>query len=166
MANIENVSAEILNAYPQINCITFRCTDELSKYTDSMMFDSHDDEIAYAEFSHNSDIMNIRLEVNGYVKVDYKGSIYCRFSDFPTELQERIKNHPNDWSNDYNDIYIDESNWFEYLFGPKLPSGTNTYQDGEIYEEDLSTATPQEIFNDMVLIAIQYFGYELPENED
>lgn len=158
MATRNDISTEKLNNYPQITCLEFRC-DDLSKYMDSMLFNSHENEIAYAEFAHKGDIMNIRLEVNGYVTVEYDGSTYHAFNEFPEELKSLIKEHPCEWSSISDKVCVEENNWFEYLFGPKI-ADTNIYQDGEMYESDLSKASPQEIFDDMIELAVSYFGYD------
>ena len=141
----------------KITCKSFVCNGDLSGYTSSMLFDSGE-EIARGLFKCGSEELRISLRICGDVSVTYKGEVYYKPSDFPDELIERIKAHPYDWDiyspsgegNDEpeGDVYVTLNNWFEYVFD----------EDGDVYEEDLSGATPGMIRSDMEYIAARYFG--------
>ena len=142
--------------------IEFECTNNLSQYTDSMLFDSGE-EIATGLFRYKDKEVEISLRICGQVAVDYKGETYHTPSEFPDELVERIKAHPNDWmyyspsgedtDDAEGDVYVGLNNWFEYIFDG----------DGCVYEEDLSKATKEDILQDMIYLARQFFGLDLIE---
>lgn len=143
-----------------IICLEFNCDNNLSQYTDSMLFDSGT-EIASGKFGYNGKILDIYLDVSGEVAVTYKGETYHTPSEFPEELIEKIKEHPNWWEgyapsgegndNEEGDVYVYLNNWFEYIYGEEV------LYDGTVYENDLSKATKEEILEDMRYIAEQYF---------
>lgn len=170
MADVTNIDTSLLDTFPGLTCEIFRCDDNLSKYIDSMLFDSHEDEIAYARFNRNGEQLCIKLEINGYVDVEFKGESYTTPSDFPDELIDRIKRDPNGWSvyassgeeNDETegDINVIENNWFEFLLGYYVKeSNIHVWQDGVMCDDDISIKTPQELFDDLVYIAADELGY-------
>lgn len=151
--------------YQPINdvvCVSFTC-DDLRKYVDSMLFDSYTqggDDIAVGVFTFEGKDLEIALRVCGEVAVTYNGEVYHKPSEFPQELRKLIEAHPNDWSyyeptetDDIGvypngEIYVGMNNWFEYI----------SDNGGDLYECDLSEATPTDIIDDMTEIARQYFG--------
>lgn len=136
----------------KITCTAFRCIDDFSPYTDSMLFDSHSVELAYAKFQRGDKNIIIDLDIQGHVGVIYKGCKYKQPSQFPPELVNLIKQNPNQWMN-HADVEVCENNWFEFLFGAEQDGVSQ----GFIYEEDLSKATPQSIYEKMVDIAVWDF---------
>lgn len=150
---IENINQDVLKN-EDIKCLRFECKKDLTPYVSSVLFD-HGEEIAFAEFLLPSGkIFNTKLTVNGEVDVFFRGSCYRSPSEFPKALVERIKNNPYF---DYDpDIDISGmKNWFECCYGLK-EGNVNVYQDGTMYEADLSKDTPQGIFNKMVKIVRFY----------
>lgn len=132
--------------------VEFRVDSDLSRFTDSMLFNSHEDEIAYAKWKMGEKEIEIRLEISGEVSVTYKGDVYHTPSEFPEELKQLIRNNPNDWDcND--DVYVSLNNWFEYL------AKSNSI----VFESDVSKMTPEEIKADMEEIAKQYFALYPPK---
>lgn len=127
----------------------FSC-DDLSKYTDSMLFDSRE-VIAEGKFGKNGKDITIFLKVCGEVAVTYDEVTYHKPSEFPKELKEIIKKYPNKWDVESplsEKIYIGLNNWFEFI----LPE----YGDGIVYEGDLVKETPAEILEQMTYIIEQY----------
>lgn len=146
---IEDINQDVLKN-KDIKCLCFECKKDLTPYVDSLLFDNSE-EIAFAEFLLPSGkIFNIELTVNGEVDVFFKGSRYRSPSEFPKALVERIKNDPY-YNCDADIDIIGMNNWFEYCYGFK-EDNINIYQDGSIYEADLSKDTQQGIFNEMVEI--------------
>ena len=136
--------------YPKdlLVCTEFTCEEDLTKYKDSMMFDSGEN-IATGKFQYNDQELNIYLDISGEVAVTFEGVTYHRPSEFPEELKEKIRKNPNNWEySDESDIYVGLNNWFEYIYD----------YNGVVFEDDLSKATPQRIRIDMQEIAEQYFG--------
>ncbi|MBO4847002.1 MAG: hypothetical protein J5525_12030 [Lachnospiraceae bacterium] len=145
--------------------IEFKCDLDLSKFIDSMLFDSGTD-IASGRFEHGDKTFVVYLTVNGEVSVTYKGETYHRPSEFPEELMERIKNNPDDWffyaptgeGNDEQegDIYVTLNNWYEFIYGEP----TLGIDQGDVCEDDISKLSPGNILDEMTLIASRYFGIE------
>lgn len=145
-AGAEN--AEECLIYQDINkvqCLDFYCDPDLSKYVDSMLFESGET-IAKGTFAKGTENFEVYLDVRGEVSVTYKDEVYHSPEEFPDELKAIIKDHPNQWFND-DDIYVGLNNWFEYIFE----------DDGEVFEEDVAKATPEKILEDMMYLANEYF---------
>ena len=162
----------------ELKLINFRCDQDLSKYTSSLLFDSIDtkladdcditlfddtdgsgDTIAFGEFEYKGERFNISLEVRGEIRICFDGSVYKSPLKYPEELTALIKAHPYDFDvcdeATGHEICVDFSNWFEYIFGPD-----GAMNDGEVYEKNLSKATADMIKKDMLNIAKQYFGLD------
>ena len=120
----------------------FTC-DELSQYTDSLLFDSGTvvAELDMTDAHDNRAVMS--LEVRGEVKVKLNGSdeCWCKTpSKFPEEIREAIINR--EWH------LLDEDmscNWFELMFTLYNSRGEEVVQDGEVYEGDLTILTPDDL---------------------
>lgn len=132
-----------------MNIKSFKCNDNLSQYIDSMLFDSGEC-IATMECElDNGDLCTISLEVRGEVKVYFDGELYKYPSDFPPVLKELIETNPGCWDEeDY--VYVDENNWFEYMF--TIKDNTYQYTDGIMCEWDISKGTPEDIKKEMIEI--------------
>lgn len=136
------------NPNGDIHCLEFDCDQDLSKYVDSMLFESGTN-IAKGTFAKGTENLEVYLDVRGEVSVTYKDEVYFSPEEFPDELKDLIKEHPNQWFDD-DDIYVGMNNWFEYIFD----------NDGEVFEEDLSETTPEKILDDMIYLANEYFEKE------
>lgn len=130
---------------PVQKCLTvksFDCDQDLSKYTDSMLFESGQTIAELICEDRNGRQIAVTLEVRGYVTVEYDGDVYHSVCDFPEQLIEIIKNHPGEWdiyspSGEGNDdeesnIFISENNWFEMM------CCYNGHTEGYVLEQDLS----------------------------
>ena len=138
----------------EIRVIRFKCVEDLSKYTNSLLFDSTSkggDRIASGIFVRDGKKITINLDILGDVAVTYKGEVYHTASEFPDELLEIIRKNPNDWEvyapsgegNDDEDgeMYATLNNWFSFV--------CDETGDDEPYEDDLSKATPDDILTQM-----------------
>lgn len=94
-------------------------TDDLSQYTDSMLFDSGET-IAKLKYGNWS----CYVDITGEKRVYYKDDIYKYANDYPEELIEAFKNGTAD---NNEDIYISENNWFDIV----------VYKDGEYIADDV-----------------------------
>lgn len=127
---------------------SFQC-NELSQYTDSMLFDSGE-QIAAMEYGCGNTHINIYLEVRGEVRVDFDGVTYRRPSEFPDVLKELIKTNPGCWDcEDY--VYVDMNNWFEYIYEIDNERWNN-YMDGVLCELDISKGKPEDVKKEMLEI--------------
>lgn len=129
---------------------SFECDNNLSKYVDSMLFDSgaviatlnYDNEELGENEVHD---ISVSLEVAGKVKVIYKDSTYTEPSEFPEELREKIRStefwdvYAPDDENE-GDIYVDFNNWFELIY-----TIDGSYTDRIMFEEDISKYTPEKL---------------------
>ena len=145
------------NQKQDIVCSLFTCDSNLSKYTDSMLFDSDTETIAEGYFETDNDQEKIWIElcVRGAVRVEVDGLIYTSPSDFPDWLKERIKKHPNGWQyleTEDKEVFCHDSNWFELLV-----TSESGYCNGYVYESDLSKDTPEDVYRTMFEIARDYF---------
>lgn len=131
-----------------MNIVSFKCEEGLSKYVDSMLFDSNT-VIATMECENGDEKVLIELMVRGEVRVLYKGNTYTSPCDFPIELKEKIKANPSWW--DDEDVYIDFSNWFEYMYDHTING--ETYSDGIMFEDDLSKYSVEDVKNGMIKAA-------------
>lgn len=146
------------NQKQDVVCTSFDCDSNLSKYTDSMLFDSNAETIAEGIFKKTLDgrgELRIELCVRGCVRVEADGLIYTSPSDFPDWLKERIKKHPNGWQyleTKDKEVFCHDSNWFELLV-----TSERGYFGGYVYENDLSKDTPEDVYRTMFEIARDYF---------
>ena len=132
-----------------MNVKDFYCNANLSQYVDSMLFDSGEC-IATMECEIDGIEISISLDVRGEVEV-YVGEDsrpYKYPSEFPPALRESIKRNPGWWDCD-DDIFIEQNNWFEYIYTVK---GEYEYTDGVMCEWDISKGAPEDIQKEMIEI--------------
>ena len=146
------------NQKQDVVCIRFTCAPDLSKYTDSMLFDSNAETIAEGIFKKTLDgrgELRIELCVRGAVRVETDGEIFTSPSEFPAWLKERIRKHPNGWQyldTDDREVYCHDTNWFELLV-----TSERGHCSGYVYESDLSKDKPEDVYRTMLEIARDYF---------
>lgn len=147
---ISDVSHRLVNKYiNEQNEESFQCEEDLSKYVDSMLYDSNTS-IASMDLYKNGYQVKIDLLVRGEVRVSYKGIEYRNPSDFPQELKDLIKTQPNIW--DCNeDVYVSNNNWFEFIYSISC-NDELIESDGVILEEDLSKMKPKDVKQKMIEI--------------
>ncbi len=134
----------------------FSCVENLGDYTTSMLFDSGT-VIATGDYDYLGKHMTIDLQVCGEASVTYKGETYHKPSEFPDELVELIKAHPDDFDtyapsgedNDdaEGDVYVTLNNWFEYIWHFDGSS------DGILEEGNIAKMTSGDIHVEMDQIA-------------
>lgn len=146
------------NQKQDVVCTRFDCDSDLSKYTDSMLFDSDTETIAEGIFKKTLDgrgELRIKLCVRGAVRVEADGEIFTSPSEFPAWLKECIKKHPCDWQyfkTDSREVYCHENNRFELLV-----TSERGYFGGYVYKGDLSKDNPEDVYRAMFEIARDYF---------
>lgn len=125
--------------------IEFNCDNDLSKYTDSMLFDS-DTVIATMICEDNGCKITVDLMTRGYVDVYYKGKRYQSACEFPKGLKKLIETD-QDWF-DNEDVEIIDNNWFEYIYD--VVGDGVSYSDGILFEDDLSCYSVEDLKEDMI----------------
>lgn len=127
--------------------LTFECDNNLSKYTDSMLFDS-DHVIATMICEHNGCKITVDLMTRGDVDVYYKGNRCRCASEFPRSLKKLIETDPEWFGN--KDVEVIDNNWFEYIYD--VVGDGVSYSDGIMFEDDLSCYSVEELKNDMIKV--------------
>lgn len=123
----------------------FYCDENLSQYTDSMLFDSVTN-IASMTFEGEEYNIDLFLDIRGEVDVQFKGVSYKAPSVFPKELIDIIKNTPENWSYSNPDIlYVVFNNWFECIFDIKDKDNNILYSDGIMYEDSVADKKPEDL---------------------
>lgn len=139
-------------------CTSFHCNPDLSKYTDSMLFDSDTETIAEGIFKKTLDgrgELRIELCVRGTVRVEADGEIFTSPSEFPAWLKERIGKHPCDWKYfkmNSREVYCHENNRFELLV-----TSERGYFGSYVYKGNLPKDNPEDVYRAMLEIARDYF---------
>lgn len=144
----DDICEVIVDDHKDPECLRYSCEEDLSKYTDSMLFDSGEI-IASATFKHKGKKLDVDLRIVGEVAVTYKDEVYHRPSEFPDELRSLIEENPNQWMTD-DDVYVGLNNWFEYIFDTE----------GHVLEDDLSKMNSNDVLDDMKELAKWYFDGE------
>lgn len=125
----------------------FSCNENLSQYTDAMLFDSGEviASMDYFDDEKNKGITMV-LEVRGHVNVSFDGVDYYHASEFPEELTKLIKKDP-DWMNNER-VYVSENNWFEFIFSY---SGCSC-SDGIMMDDDISKMFTSQLETQMATL--------------
>lgn len=131
--------------------ISFECKQDLTPYTNSMLFDRHEIAKMVAE-SDSGDKLEITLEVRGSIKVWLNGQVYASAAEMPQELKSIILLPPEERSA-CKDYEAEDENWFEYIYTDPQTGCS----DGIIFSEDLATYDPDSIKDEMQQIATEYF---------
>lgn len=118
----------------------FDCEDDLSVYADSLLFTDDEVVASYEAENENGNKIEIRLIVTGDVDVTYGGERYRNPDDFPEEMRDVIKR------GEYDKLEIENNNWFEVVFTLfEANSEEELAYDGDVFEDDLSKMTPDEL---------------------
>lgn len=125
----------------------FECEADVSRYTDSLLFDSGETICSMNASDEFGDSFQLDICVTGEVNVSYKEETYTKPSEFPEELKELIRTGE---ANRNPDVYIGNNNWFEITFSVKDRYGKELAYDGEVWEEDFSDMTPEKIKSEML----------------
>ena len=145
LRRLDEVREEIIGEPKrELTCTRFDCDNDLSKYTDSLLF-PQGETIVVADFKDKDGInVNLRVEVVGDMKVIFNGEPYYDPADFPDELIECIKN--GDHGCDYDDNpYVEDGNWFNVEFTIEGKNGDEIAYDGDSIEVDISKMTVEEM---------------------
>ena len=137
---------------PRFKLIEFYCKPDLTKYVDSLLFD--DDEYI-CNMTLEDDMGNrmfLELFVSGPVDVRFNGNRYTDPYTFPDELKDLIKSRKV-----YNpscNVIIENNNWFEVGFTISNKNGEELTYGGNVYEQDISKFTIEDIKKDLLAWAI------------
>ena len=136
-----------MNKKVDLNKIEFYCEQDLSQYTDSLLFDTGETvaTLNYKDFE-------VIVDVTGEKKIFFNDEIYTQASDYPDELVENIKNGK---IYDYlEDCYLEDNNWFDIAIYKN-----GIFVDDQVFEEDLCKLTSEQLKN----IMIDYLNYFIKE---
>lgn len=131
----------------------FECSDDLSQYTESLLFDSGEIIASMTVEFPNGNAVDVELAVRGDVRIRLADSdeVYARHTeDYSPELREAIEK--GDWDN----LDIGNNNWFELLYTLKDADGNYIISDGDVYEEDVHDKTPDALKELMADCAVDF----------
>ena len=137
----------------------FYCDEDLSKYTDSLLFDSETDIAGLKMYDTNGNCVDLWLTVTGDKDVfllDENGDViedecYSYASEYSQEMIDAIKD-----GTDGVDYACDNNNWFEVLYSYSNGNGEELVDDnGE--EWDGIADTPEQLKDDLSEFALTLF---------
>lgn len=149
----------------------WNCDENLEQYVDSMLFDSDTNICSITVDNGEGITIDIDLCIRGDVSVTYKGEVYNTPSEFPEELKDMIRKNPGTFdvyapSGEGNDVEegdcgVNLNNWFELIFKINSPGDNNNdgFSDGDVYESDVSTMTPEQLKEELVEYAEEICEY-------
>lgn len=133
------------NNKDKLNVLNFEINGDLSQYTDSLLF--QDETIATLETELENDRYQVSIEVIGDIRLFFKGDLYKCSGNFPNELKEIINSGK---VLEHNEIEIIDNNWFEIDIYEKNSQNVYELIYDEIFEQDISTMTPDELKEYMI----------------
>ena len=129
--------------------MNFSCESNLSVYTDSLLFDTGEI-VATLDYKN----YHVVVDVTGEKRIFFGDEIYTQASDYPDELIENIKNgHIYDYQ---EDCYLQDNNWFDIAIYKD-----DYFLDDQVFEEDLSKLTPEQLKS----IMVDYLEFFLDEEK-
>ena len=144
----------------ELTVTSFECDEDLSKYTESMLFPS-DRTVAEATFTDkDGNRIEFWLGTRGDVDVDFfengmdeDPTNYEDPDDFPEELIDIIK-AGNLWADER--VYVTNNNWFEVIYDIYDKNGTLLHCDGEMFE-DFAYCSPDELKQELADLAKEVY---------
>ena len=145
-----------------VSDVEFYCSDNLSEYSDSLLFDSDEDIAGLKLYDSDGGYANVRLTVKGDKEVwllDKDGNVhdgvtYSKASKYPAELREAIKNGKEGEDYGYSD-----NNWFEYIYEIRDKNDNIIHNDDVVFDWNSTTDfTPEKLKADMLRFAESLFG--------
>ena len=136
----------------------FYCDEDLSKYTDSLLFDSQTDIAGLKMYDANDNCVDLWLTVRGEKDVfllDVNGDIiedecYKYASEYSQKMIDAIKN-----GTDGIDYACNNNNWFEVLYSYGDVDG-GSFDDGEVWD-GIADTTPEQLKDDLSEFALTLF---------
>lgn len=133
------------NNIDKLNVLDFEINGDLSQYTDSLLF--QDETIATLEVELKNSKYQVSIEVIGDISLFFKGDLYKCSGNFPSELKEIINAGK---VLEHNEIEIIDNNWFEIDIYEKNSQNVYELLYDEVFEQDISTMTPDKLKNYMI----------------
>jgi hypothetical protein len=139
---------------------SFDCDNDLSKYTDSLLFCSGDVAATMTMEDDRGYSLSMELIVTGDVNVEFEGEIYTSPDDFPPELKQAVK------EGRYDDIQINSNNWFELVYSLTDSKGKEIACDGDVWESDISKMTAEQLKADMQESGVRFIEHTIDREHD
>ena len=140
--------------------ISFDCDNNLSKYTDSLLFCSGDVVATMTMEDDRGYSLSMELIVTGDVNVEFEGKIYTSPDNFPPGLRQAIK------ESRYNDIQINNNNWFELVYSLTDSKGKEIACDSDVWESDISKMTAEQLKTHMQESGISFIEHVIDREHD
>ena len=139
---------------------SFDCADDLSQYTDSLLFCSDDCVATMTIEDERGYFLDMEIIITGDVDVTFEGKNYTSPDDFSPELKQAIK------EGRYDDIEINSNNWFELVYSLTDDKGNEIAYDGDVYESDISKMTAEQLKTEMLESGIYFIEHVIGREPD
>ena len=122
----------------------FNCADDLSQYTDSLLFESDESVATMTVEDGKGHFLDMELMVRGEVNIIFNDESCRHPAEFPPELVQAIKDGKE------NEAFtIESNNWFELMYTLTDANGKELACDGEVWESQISTMTAEQLKAEM-----------------
>lgn len=148
------------NKRKKLNVLDFEINGDLSQYIDSLLFE--DETIATLETELKNEKYNVSIKVIGDIKIFFKGDFYKYSGNFPDQLKEIIKAGK---VLEHSEIEIIDNNWFEIEICEENSQNDYELLYDEVFEQDISTMTPNELKEYMINYLKDYLELEIEIND-
>lgn len=141
----------------------FDCDKDLSKYKDSLLFDSGTCIAILTAEDKNGYNVNVVLDIQGEIRIRMADSDerYIRYPDrYTDEIRQALEN------GDYDALDIGNNNWFNIRYCISTSDGEELSYDGDSFDSVLSDFTPEELKTQMyeyAQSALKHYYREYPE---
>lgn len=148
--------------YHAVSTITaFDCTDDLSQYTDSLLFESGESIATMTVEDGKGHFLDMELMVRGEVNIVFNDES-CRHPDeFPPELVQAIKD-----GKENETFTIESNNWFELMYTLTDANGKELACDGDVWESQISTMTAEQLKAEMYESGAHFMEFHIGREPD
>lgn len=151
---LKSIDENLYNYYSKFNkkeviIKSYDIYEPLENCLDAALFDSGTI-LAHMLCEIDDYVVDIALTVCGTINIEYKGVNYKSPSKFPEELKKIIKNHVLGIQNMKEFCYVNDSNWFEFLYEVKHEN--DSYSDGFVLNKDLFKCNKEKLKEEFLIV--------------
>lgn len=151
---LKSIDENLYNYYSKFNkkeviIKSYDIYEPLENCLDAALFDSGTI-LAHMLCEIDDYVVDIDLTVCGTINIEYKGVNYKSPSKFPEELKKIIKNHVLGIQNMKEFCYVNDSNWFEFLYEVKHEN--DSYSDGFVLNKDLFKCNKEKLKEEFLIV--------------
>lgn len=132
----------------------FNCADDLSQYTDSLLFESGESVATMTLKGGKGRFLDMELMVRGEVNIIFNDESYRHPDEFPPELVQAIKDGKE------NEAFtIENNNWFELMYTLTDANGKELACDGDVWESPINTMTAEQLKAEMYESGVHFMEF-------